>query len=273
MMLFWTLLALMTAAAVFAVLWPLSREPRLAGEAAGISVYRDQLAEIEADRARGLLPAFEAEAARIEVSRRLLGAASSKEPKAAANLSRRRIASILALFGVPALSLSLYLYLGAPEFPDAPLAQRLALPVQDQDIGMLIGRMEERLEKNPGHGEGWELIATMYMRAGRTGDAVAAQENALRFLGANAPREVTLGEYLRIANGWITPESKAAFERALAFDPNNSPALFYLGLEAAESGNAAEAKKLWSRLSATAKANDPWRIPAERRLMLLEKKQ
>lgn len=273
MMLFWTLLALMTAAAVFAVLWPLSREPRIAGEAAGLAVYRDQLAEIETDRARGLLLASEADAARIEVSRRLLGAAPAEASKATASLVNRRLASVVALFGVPALSLSLYLYLGAPEFPDAPLADRMALPVEQQDVGMLIGRMEQRLEQNPDHGPGWELIAPIYMRAGRTSDAIAAQENAIRLLGGTASREVALGEYLRIANGRISPEAKAAFERALAHDDKSQPALFYLGLEAAERGSASEAKQFWSRIVENAKPNDPWRIPAERRLMLLEKKQ
>jgi cytochrome c-type biogenesis protein CcmH len=272
-MLFWTLIALMTAAAVLAVLWPLSREPRAAGEAAGIAVYRDHLVEIESDRERGMLPASEAEAARIEVSRRLLGAAKLKIPKANAGLANRRIASLFALFGVPALSLSLYLYLGAPEFPDAPYAARTALPVEQQDIGMLIGRMEERLEQNPEHGQGWELIAPIYMRAGRTGDAVAAQEKAIRILGGTAAREVALGEYLRIANGKISAESKAAFERALAHDQKSSAALFYLGLDAEESGRLADAKKYWSQLTQNAAANDLWRIPAERRLMLIEKKQ
>lgn len=272
-MLFWTLLALMTAAAVLAVLWPLSREPRVAGEAAGLAVYRDQLAEIESDRARGLLPASEADAARIEVSRRLLNAAAAKAPKSAAGLANRRIAALAALFGVPLISLSLYLYLGAPEFPDAPFAARTALPIERQDIGMLIGRLEERLEQNPGQGQGWELIAPIYMRAGRTGDAIAAQQRAIQILGATGEREVALGEYLRVARGKITPESKAAFERALALDQKSSAALFYLGLAAEEGGNFAEARKFWSRLIEGAPSNDPWRIPAQRRLMLIEKKQ
>jgi cytochrome c-type biogenesis protein CcmH len=273
MMLFWTLLALMTAAAVFAVLWPLSREPRIAGEAAGLAVYRDQLAEIETDRARGLLPASEADAARIEVSRRLLGAASAPALKADASLTRRRAASIVALIGVPALSLALYLNYGAPEFPDAPFAERVAVPVEQQDIGMLIGRLEERLAQNPDHGEGWELIAPIYMRVGRTGDAIAAQESAIRVLGSSAAREVALGEYLRIANGKISPESKSAFERALALDAKSSPALFYLGLEAEQGGRLIEAKAFWSRLVESADTKDQWRIPAQRRLMQIEKKQ
>jgi cytochrome c-type biogenesis protein CcmH len=272
-MLFWTLLALMTAAAVFAVLWPLSREPGLAGEAAGLAVYRDQLAEIEADRARGILPASEAEAARIEVSRRLLDAAAAKEPKADGSLSRRRIASLVALFGVPALALSVYLYFGAPEFPDAPLAERIARPLEQQDMGLLIGRMQERLEKNPDHGEGWELIAPIYLRAGLTSEAIAAQENAIRILGGTAAREVALGEYLRIANGRISAESKAAFERALGHDANNAAALFYLGLEAEQRGSLNDARKFWTRAVEHGKANDPWLVPAQRRLRLLEKKQ
>jgi cytochrome c-type biogenesis protein CcmH len=271
-MLFWTLLALMIAAAVFAVLWPLSREPKLAGEAAGLAVYRDQLAEIERDRGRGLLLSSEAEAAKIEVSRRLL-AASASEGKTSASVSRRKLASILALSGVPALSLSLYLYLGAPEFPDAPLAARLALPAEQQDIGILIGRFEERLEANPNHGEGWELIAPIYLRAGRTGDAVAAQENAIRLLGSTAAREIAYGEIIRIANGRITPAAQGAFERALALDEKSLPALFYLGLAAEQNGDLAAARKFWTRLIEIGKAGDPWRIPAERRLMLLEKKR
>jgi len=271
-MLFWTLLALMTAAAVFAVLWPLSRMPKTAAEAAGLAVYRDQLAEIDSDRARGVLPDSEAEAARIEVSRRLLNAASANTGEAEASVSRRRIASIAALAGIPALSLTLYLYFGVPEYPDAPLAERLARPLAQQDIGMLVGRIEERLEQNPNQGEGWELIAPIYMRVGRTGDAVAAQERAISILGSTSAREITLGEFIRAANGRITAESKAAFERALARDEKSVPALFYLGLEAAERGENDAAVRFWTRVIELTPANDPWRIPAERRLRMLEKK-
>ncbi len=272
-MLFWTLLALMTAAAMLVVLWPLSRTPRLAGEAPGLAVYRDQLAEIEQDRARGVLDAAEADSARIEVSRRLLGAAGSEEPAADVSLSRRRLASIAALLGIPILSLSIYFTYGVPEFPDAPLAQRLALPIEQQDIGMLIGRIEERLERNPEQGQGWELIAPIYMRVGRTGDAIAAQERAIRLLGSTVGREIALGEFIRVANGRITPEAKAAFERALALNEKSSPALFYLGLEAEQGGNLADARKYWSRIIENAGENDQWRVPAQRRLRLIEKKQ
>ncbi|MDB5631589.1 MAG: c-type cytochrome biosis protein CcmI, partial [Tardiphaga sp.] len=57
----WFVFALMTAAAIFAVLWPLGRARSGAGgtEAA---VYKDQLAEIGRDAAAGLIGSPEAEA-------------------------------------------------------------------------------------------------------------------------------------------------------------------------------------------------------------------
>ena len=91
-MILWFVLALMTAAAVFAVLWPLARARRQGRPAAAaphrdeIAVYRDQLDEIERDRAAGRIGEAEAEAARVEVSRRLLAAA---EQQAAADAARR----------------------------------------------------------------------------------------------------------------------------------------------------------------------------------------
>ena len=73
----WFVMALMTAAAIFAVLWPLSRRAPLR-TGSDVAVYRDQLDEIERDRAAGLIGEREAEAARVEVSRRLLAAADAR---------------------------------------------------------------------------------------------------------------------------------------------------------------------------------------------------
>ncbi|MGA8499010.1 MAG: c-type cytochrome biogenesis protein CcmI, partial [Xanthobacteraceae bacterium] len=76
-MILWIVFALMTAAAILAVLWPLGR--KAAGRGGNdLSVYQDQLAEIGRDRSAGLIGQAEAEAARVEVSRRLLAAADAE---------------------------------------------------------------------------------------------------------------------------------------------------------------------------------------------------
>src|SRR5215218_8959233 len=113
----WFVFALMTAAAIFAVLWPLGRGTRGAQRAGtDIAVYRDQLEEIARDRAAGRIGEAEAEAARIEVSRRLL-AAAEQEPADVATASppwRRRLVALAALIALPLLSGTLYLALGSP---------------------------------------------------------------------------------------------------------------------------------------------------------------
>src|SRR5690242_3394369 len=113
----WFVMALMTAAAIFAVLWPLSRKKPLAS-GSDVAVYRDQLDEIERDRAAGLIGGAEAEAARIEVSRRLLAAADAPAaaPVAAAD-GRRRTVALIALVLLPLGAASLYLTLGSPGLP------------------------------------------------------------------------------------------------------------------------------------------------------------
>ncbi|MGB6170943.1 MAG: c-type cytochrome biogenesis protein CcmI, partial [Xanthobacteraceae bacterium] len=76
-MVLWLIFAAMTAAAVFAVVWPLGRKPSTGGGSDRL-VYQDQLAEIDRDRAAGLIGEAEAESARIEISRRLLAAADAE---------------------------------------------------------------------------------------------------------------------------------------------------------------------------------------------------
>ena len=45
----WFVFALMTAAAIFAVLWPLGRGTRPQNDGSETAVYKDQLAEIDRD--------------------------------------------------------------------------------------------------------------------------------------------------------------------------------------------------------------------------------
>mgnify|MGYP001395004353 CR=1 FL=1 len=74
----WFVLALMTAAAIFAVLWPLSRRDQALRSGSDVAVYRDQLDEIRRDQTAGLIGDSEAAAAQVEVSRRLIAAADAE---------------------------------------------------------------------------------------------------------------------------------------------------------------------------------------------------
>jgi cytochrome c-type biogenesis protein CcmH len=119
----WFGLALMTAAAVLAVLWPLARRTGNLRSGSDVAVYRDQLEEIERDRASGVIPDQEAASAQVEVSRRLLAAAEAPPPpQASANVAtwRRRAVALVALLALPLGAAGLYLALGSPWLPDHP---------------------------------------------------------------------------------------------------------------------------------------------------------
>src|ERR1700756_4914003 len=116
----WIIFAVMAAAAVFAVLWPLGRKPQ-ASSGDDRLVYQDQLQEIERDRAVGLIGEAEAESARVEISRRLLAAAvafaSVPERSGVGVSARQRRAAGAAVVIVPLVALGLYLKLGSPNIP------------------------------------------------------------------------------------------------------------------------------------------------------------
>src|SRR3954471_19945690 len=109
----WLLFALMTAAAIFAVLWPLARGQRAARRGSDVAVYRDQIDEIARDQAAGLIGEPEAQAARVEVSRRLIAAADDAQAQSdlateGATL-RRRVAAVAALVLLPLIGAGVYL--------------------------------------------------------------------------------------------------------------------------------------------------------------------
>src|SRR5207302_8656692 len=149
----WFVLALMTAAAVFVVLWPLGRNRGARASGSDIAVYQDQIKEIARDRAAGLIAGAEAEAARIEVSRRLLAAADAMDamPGEASpgGPLRRRLVAVVALVILPAATASLYVALGSPSVPDAPLAARTQGPPENRSLAGMLAQVETHLEREP----------------------------------------------------------------------------------------------------------------------------
>ena len=260
----WFALSLMTVAAIFAVLWPLARRPRPLGAASDIEVYRDQLEEVRRDRSAGRIGENEASAAEREVSRRLIAAADASSADAGSVSStgttrRSRLVETAVLALLPLGAAGLYLALGSPTLPDQPLAPRLAASGSAPSVESLIAQVEAHLERRPDDGRGWEVIAPVYMRLGRFDDAVKARRSALRLNGETAERKSALGEALVFAaNGVVTAEANAAFERALALDAAHVQARYFIGLAAEQDGNPIRAAAIWRDLLAGAPPDAPW---------------
>jgi cytochrome c-type biogenesis protein CcmH len=167
--------------------------------------------------------------------------------------------ALAALVLLPVGCAGLYLAFGSPNLPGQPQSARLVAPPGQGTIAELVARIEGHLEQNPEDGRGWEVVAPVYMRLNRYEDAVKARRNALRLLSASATREADLGEALAgVANGIVTAEAKTAFERALAHDPAEFKARYFLGLAAEQDGRRADAAEMWRLLLAEAPPGAAW---------------
>lgn len=275
-MTFWILVGLMTVAAVGAVMWPLARRPKAVASGNDIAVYRDQLEEIDRDRQDGIIGAAEAEAARVEVSRRLLSAAEveAAEGSNAPAKPRRHVAIATAGVVLPLLGVALYVTLGSPGLPGQPFAERLAaihggqapqggqtaaVSAEEAALAGLVSRVEAHLAENPNDGRGWQVIAPAYMRLNRFGEAVDAHRKAIRLLGATEEREAELGEAIVAANdGRVVGEAKSIFERLIVANADNVIANFYLGIAAKQGGNLTEAARIWQQAIARAPGDAEW---------------
>ena len=264
-MVIWVIFLMMTAAAVGAVLWPLSRRGAAANpEDPDSRFYRDQIAEIERDRERGMLLPEEAEAARAEAGRRLLRASATTEATVYAvgepALRRRRAVSAIALSLVPLLAIAVYGAYGSPHIPVArPVAETTPGTGAGFDLAAAVAQIEGHLAKDPADGRGWDIIAPVYLRMGRVNDAVEAYASALRLLGRDPNRLTNYGEALVLArNGVVPTNAKAAFEEAVRLDGSLTRARFYLAQAAAQDGDTGRARAEYTSLLASAPPDAPF---------------
>jgi cytochrome c-type biogenesis protein CcmH len=268
-------LAALTAIVLFVLLRPLiaARVEARAPEAFDAAIYRDQLAEIASDRARGLIGDTEAEAARIEIARRLLAADESAGAAGRAKTSSGIAKAAILIVGaaIPLLSLGLYLTYGSPRLPDQPLAARLEDPANEQNIDALVARVEARLRAHPDEGEGWEAIAPVYLRAGRYSDAAEAYARAIRLLGPSPKLLSGQGQALVLANnGLVTKDAREILEEVLKRDGTLLEPRILIAIAKEQDGQFKDAIEDWRALLANAKGDEPWRAMAEKRLQAAE---
>lgn len=269
-MLIFLVFAVLAAGAGLAVSWPLlTTRTRGASRAEhDEALFRDQLAELERDKARGLIAPKEAEAARNEIARRLL--AVGKVGGASERADSGKWAILAAAGFIPLVSLAIYLAVGAPARPDVPLKQRLDSAIANNDFVALMARAEAHLAETPDDVRGWEVLAPLYRKSERYADAARAYSNILRLSAPRSELYADYGEMLVLANNGLVPgEATQAFAEALKLDPKLPKARFYAGLALKENGKTAEALALWQALLADTGPTDSWRSVLEAQIASL----
>lgn len=245
-----------------ALLWPLLRGAQTAADRAAydLMVFQDQLKELERDLERGMLTAGEADAARIEIQRRILAASKISAPTPTLNSKawRNGLAGAMAVV-VPLLALAAYLPIGAPTLPGASAVQREELAVAAaNESNELVEQLAAHVVANPTDADGLALLARSYRQLRRYEDSASVYRQ-LAQLEPSGDIYANLGEVLAASSGGvISPAAHDAFVKALEIDRSEPRARFYLGLEQAQQGNAETAIAIWRDLAADAPEDASW---------------
>lgn len=243
------------------------------------AVYRDQLHELERDVARGVLSQTEAEAARLEIQRRLLAVDAPAGRAATGSARSPRLATAAALFILVSAG-GLYWWLGAPSLPDmppgtSPSTTRAtaeppatgATPAPHSDVKQAAERLEQKLRAEPSNAEGWVLYARTESMLGDWHKAMDAYQRAIELGQKDAIVYAGYGEMLVMAaDGIVSPAAHDAFVAALAADPKSDVARYYLALADGQAGEVSKAIGAWLGLAADIPDDSPMREEIARRV-------
>lgn len=261
-------------------------------DARDATVFRDQLAEVERDLARGTITPDEAEGARVEVSRRLIAADQRARHRGAtgqAPQGRSGLVAGLALVGTPALAAALYLGLGEPGVPDQPLASRPAAlagaggvvaPRPDQaeaeaamagqqqppsepdpEYAAMAKQLEATLADRPNDVQGHKLLANTLMNLGRYAEAWRTYDKVIELSGGTVDADTRGAKaegMILAAGGYVSPEAEAEIARALQLDPSLPIARYYGGLALGQAGRLDEAIAMWQALRRDSPPDAPY---------------
>lgn len=282
---FWTMATALAAAATGFLLLALRRAPvATAPEAeADLTIYKDQLAEIERDLARGTIGAEEADRLRAEVGRRVLEADRARQAAGPARGGSVPVAGLILALMVPA-TLAGYWWIGTPGYPDMPLAARLqaldaaiaARPGQEEQLERLgiardaeaDARLREELAAIPDP-EALRTKYRAYLLAGEIGNAVRTQERLLELLGgaAEAQDHADLALALTLeAEGYVSPEAEAQLRETLRRDIANEIARYLVGEMFLQGGRFDQTFRFWRPLVEDGNPEAPWIASARERI-------
>ena len=284
-MAFWAIAAALTGMVAVVFVQALRRGGEApAAEHPDLQVYRDQLAEVDRDLARGTLAADEAQRLRVEVSRRLLEAdraLQKHQPSPPRGGIVLPAAMIAALFGG---ALWLYDRIGAPGYTDLPLSLRLEIAEQTYktrpsqaeavaatppapaakpgpDFLALMDKLRAAVIERPDDVMGLELLARNEAALGNFAAALSAQTKLVEVLGKSASpdQRLMLAQILIAeAGGYVSPEAEAHVIATLERDPNHPMARYLSGLMFAQVGRPDRAFALWQPLLDEGPADAPW---------------
>ncbi len=238
---------LLVGVALLLLLLPLRHRPastEFSRKQINTAIYRDELAELESDRAEGSLSAADYEQARAELQRRLLEDSAEETTAQPAAPAPARALSLLLALALPVGAALLYLTLGNPAAIDPPQQQRFSA----DDIDRMVSGLAAKLEKEPDNLQGWAMLARSYKAMGRLPEALRAYERAGSLVEGNAELLLDHADTMAASIGGFDAKTVALIEQALKLDPANPQGLWLRGTAAYAAKQYGKALTDWETL-------------------------
>jgi len=266
MIMFWLVVGVLIVATLLVLVPPLlgrgNSSISTTHSEVNLSVYRDQLRELDADLAAGTLDEVQYKNARSDLESRVLENSGTAEIATAPSTdSRWGKVSIMALvITVPLLAISLYFMLGTPaglkpQIPTAALDE--AHPATPEQFEAMVTWLAERLKTEPDNADGWVMLARSYTALNRYQDASAAYSRAVALQPNNAFVLTDHADMLAMLKQTLQGEPEKIIRQALKIDPDNLKALSLAGSAAFERKDYQDAIKWWQKILNLVPADSP----------------
>ena len=292
-MTFWILTLATAAILSFFLYKALTAKAPQADTETEMSVYKEQLSEIDRDVSRGILAAEDATRLRTDISRRIL-TLDAKKDETSHNLSSVSSVLIGLSFFVIFVggAAALYTHLGQPGYGDLAQKDRIAnaktrmdtRPSQDEfwakmpaDVPLnqpdaqfaeMVKKLRETVEKRPNDLEGHAILFRVEFGLGNYRAAAAAKERVMSL--AETPSVQDYFDYaeslILSSNGYVSPQAEAALTAILSRDPQHGPALYYSGLMMAQIDRPDVTFRIWQQLLRNGPEDAPWLDPVRQQI-------
>ncbi len=274
MTIFWILVAGLAGLALLFVLAPLLGSSLAAEQAddinldeVNLSLFKQQVAELDADLAAGKLDQDQYDSARQDLEREALNNIGSQEVGSATDngaqatktgtvLPSARLTAAALLVAVPAATLALYLMLGSQEMIPRLEANATGQVTTAQGhsggadgmppLGELVAKLEQRMQQNPDDAEGWIMLGRTYFAMRDAAKAEAALAKAYELMPNDIQVLLAYAEAVAANNGnSLEGRPSELIAEALRVDPNDVTARWLSGMVAFQRGQFTAATVAW----------------------------
>jgi len=258
MMIFWLVAALLIVAALLFLLPPLTKarssEDALARDELNLTIFKDQMKELEADLEAGVLTAGQYEVAREDLERDFLRG-SGEEAGATGGQADRiigRAAAVVILVLVPVLAVSLYGLLGAGAAGLDPDSAKPDVQAEGHQgtLEEQVALLREHLQNNPEDAEGWLMLARSYYFMKDFAAASEVYERASALIQDSDPNLFAdWADAAAMAQGrQMAGKPYELAKKALSLQPFHQKALWLAGTAAFQAEDYDTTLEYWQRL-------------------------